>query len=67
MKFQVEIDTDNAAFGDTSTDQQIEIARLLRLLAYELEAYEYEEASGLDGTIRLRDTNGNTVGKAYQS
>lgn len=58
LKFNVEIDTDNAAFDDAGIAS--EIARILRELATRLEQGHLDE-------ILLRDFNGNTVGKAHFS
>lgn len=56
MKFTLEIDCDNAAFGDTDSERGDEVARVLRDLARRV----------ADGylMVYLRDANGNTVGTA---
>ena len=50
----VSIETDNAAFGDTSDEALAECARILRVIAGAM------EADNLSG--KVRDVNGNTVG-----
>ena len=56
MKFEISINTDNSAFVDAVTGEQIpyELARLLRVVAGRVEEGET--------TGKLRDFNGNTVG-----
>ena len=51
--FKVEINTDNAAFGD---NPELELSRILGELA--------EEVLSADDEITITDANGNTVGKA---
>lgn len=51
--FKVEINTDNAAFGD---NPELELSRILGELA--------EEVLSADDEITITDVNGNTVGKA---
>lgn len=61
MKFSLEIEMDNAAFGDDAFDQTAEVKRILKRLIVGL-----PENGGLDigdGTRNLRDINGNTVGR----
>lgn len=58
-KITVEFGLDNAAFGPTVADAAQESARLLRVLAEQI------ETEGLLTLPRsLRDVNGNTVGRA---
>lgn len=58
MKLKIEIEMDNAAFGDgTAFDAGPEVATILRELA---SAFEREGAHERD----LRDSNGNRVGAA---
>ena len=52
MKYQIEIETDNAAFNDY---QEQEVARILKDLAGKAEA-------GYSLNIPLYDLNGNKVG-----
>jgi hypothetical protein len=55
MKLRIEIDCDNAAFGETDLDRGHALAVLLRELADDLE--------GGEGVPRgLLDVNGNTCG-----
>lgn len=56
MKFKLEINCDNAAFGDDATERYSEIARILKVVAQDME----------DGhsAVVLRDINGNKVGTA---
>lgn len=59
---QIHIDnTVNAAFGDDLQDQSMEVARILRKLATKL---EQGTLYGELDELTLKDTNGNTVGKA---
>jgi hypothetical protein len=60
MEFSMNIECDNAAFGDSGVEQAAEIARILRDLAARLEA---SGAGPFSGWI-LRDVNGNRVGTA---
>lgn len=57
-RFQLYIDTGNAAFEDNPGD---ELARILEELARDL------RENGLLEVENLRDVNGNTVGWAHQS
>ena len=57
-KFTLTIDTDNAAFADGALGY--EVARILDTLAQQIES----ETAGRSTVITLRDSNGNTVGKA---
>jgi len=56
-KFKVEINTDNAAFGD---NPEIELSRILSELSFDVAEDQREE-------YNIRDENGNTVGKAIWS
>jgi hypothetical protein len=58
MRFKLHIDTDNDAFSDESST---EIARILRDLADDLDG---TGEIGEDYSEKLRDYNGNTVGRA---
>ena len=51
--FKLEIETDNAAFAD---DPWVEIARILRAVADRVELHG-------DRASRIRDANGNSVGR----
>jgi len=53
VKLKIEIDLDNAAFQD---DLRAEVADILRQLAHRLRLKPL--------TMKLLDSNGNTVGKA---
>jgi hypothetical protein len=58
MKFFVDMNCDNAAFGTGEAgDAHQEVARLLRQAANEVELGAY--------TVVLRDINGNKVGTAF--
>lgn len=58
--FKLEIQTDNAAFGDVAEgDREREIARILRTIAATLEA-EARNPEAAEGVAR--DINGNRVG-----
>ena len=56
MQFKLNIHCNNAAFGDTQEDANVEVAAILRKLAQQIE----------DGfrTVYVNDTNGNGVGYA---
>ena len=56
MRFELHIDTDNAAFERTP---HLEVARILATLAAQFEAFEGAEYR----THSLRDINGNKVGE----
>lgn len=56
MKFTLEIDCDNAAFGDSEDERHTEVARILTGLADQIE-HGYIKA-------QLYDANGNAVGVA---
>lgn len=58
MKFKIEIDTANAAFGEGIYETGAELAQILRRLASKLE----NEGCGQYDTGSLRDVNGNKVG-----
>lgn len=58
MKFKLEISCDNAAFGDGMHATNLELARMLRVLASSLQDDGYSNGP-------LRDYNGNTVGKYW--
>ena len=53
---EIQIETDNAAFGETGTE---ETARILRGLASRIEVLQ--DLSDVNG-ISIRDINGNVVG-----
>lgn len=55
MKFTIEIEADNDAFGDTDETRRYELARILGGLCDKL-----VHGDDIDGS--LRDYNGNTVG-----
>lgn len=57
MKLRIEINMDNAAFGEDAYECGTEAARILRKLADKL------EGPG-SGDITLYDSNGNPVGTA---
>ena len=56
--FRLEISCDNSAFGDCDSDRRHEIGAILRQLAAKIEVNPDEEG-------KLRDANGNAVGKWY--
>lgn len=56
-KFKLEIDTDNAAFGDAP---EFELSRILSELSDDVADDQRE-------TYTIRDENGNTVGQATWS
>lgn len=56
MRFTLTIECDNAAFADD--ERAMEVARILREVADECDAYD------IGARIKLRDLNGNTVGRA---
>lgn len=56
-KLKITIDTDNAAFGDSSATTMAELAEVVRSVVRRL-----EHGKGLP--YILRDSNGNTVGRA---
>lgn len=56
MKYIVEIRCKNAAFGDTQTDAAVEVSRLLRQIADNVESGRH--------FIPISDVNGNRVGSA---
>jgi len=60
MKFKIEIDCGNAAFGDdeNGADAGPEVARILAGLAHVIQTRGYLQ------DILLRDINGNKVGTA---
>lgn len=55
MKFTLYIDCDNAAFGDDGECLEIELAAILRQAAEKIENGQQ--------AFKLRDHNGNTVGR----
>ncbi len=56
--FKLEFSTDNAAFGDDHyEDRKSEIVRILRNVALKI------EQDGLGLAAKVRDFNGNTIGK----
>jgi GTP cyclohydrolase I len=60
--FRLQIQTDNAAFGETLEDVASQVARILRRVAEEI-----ERAGLADDPRRVRDANGNTVGRYQHS
>lgn len=59
MIFQLNIDTDNAAFGDSQNERDVETARILRWVADRV-----EEGRDFSYFQMLFDINGNDVGRA---
>lgn len=57
MRFKISIDCDNEAFGGAPAD---EVARILRELVTKLDAENVYRGD----SWKLRDLNGNKVGKA---
>jgi hypothetical protein len=61
VKFKLEIDCNNAAFGEPNTrERNAEVARILTRLAEQLEGSANTRAD----TIPLRNIKGNPVGRA---
>ena len=60
MKLVVEIELDNAAFGDKGNRAGREVSRILREYAKGIEFEGVEDMSAL--RVRLIDANGNIVG-----
>lgn len=58
MQFRIIIDCDNEAFGEDSAQRRGEIARILRSMGASLLLMDDDEI------VTIRDSNGNTVGKA---
>ena len=61
---EISISVDNAAFGNTYEDQAIEVGRILRKLADQIEGnpeVHYQD------TVNLLDLNGNVVGQCSTS
>ncbi len=63
MKFTLEINCDNAAFGNTPIEVREETARILTLAAARLQQHENPVAVCGQACV-LRDSNGNRVGTA---
>ena len=59
MSVKIEIETSNAAF---ETEPELEVARILRNLAWNLEGFGWPEEGEDPMVMTLRDTNGNKVG-----
>ncbi len=56
----IEIETDNDAFGQSAPARRHEVARILKNLASKIEQdMAYDD-------MKLRDINGNTVGKYHE-
>lgn len=60
MNITITINTDNAAFSDENGGREYEVGRILRKLADELHDGIINASIG---PRKLRDINGNTVGK----
>ena len=60
-EFNLTINCDNSAFDD-ALGPEIEVARILKLLA---ERIHYQDFAG--DSAKLQDINGNTVGSFYFS
>lgn len=58
MKFRLEIDMDNAAFGDDRSERAAEVARILAELATVMDANGLQRGD----TGAVHDYNGNRVG-----
>lgn len=56
MNCKINLNMDNAAFGDAQPNEAFELARILRVTADKLEKY------GPVNEITCLDANGNTVG-----
>lgn len=60
MKIKIEIDTDNAAFGESDEECAAEVASILRECA---NRFEWPIIGDLEGwSFPVRDRNGNTCG-----
>lgn len=57
MRFQVDIDCNNAAFGETDADTSNEVADILHTLSLVLQGQPDRDSGP------LYDTNGNFVGR----
>lgn len=57
--FNITIECENAAFGDSMDEACIELARIISDISGRLSNCEYQ------CTLNLKDSNGNTVGRAY--
>ena len=57
---RIEIETENAAFGDNPSDSNAEVARILREIAHRLTRGSFTQSI-------IRDVNGNTVGRVEES
>ena len=62
MVYSVVLDCDNDAFKPGEEEQRLEIARILKRLAVQLET---GQAPMTGDRQRLFDANGNNVGKAW--
>lgn len=58
MRFKIEIDCDNAQFADG--ELMLELGDTLALVAKRISQFE----AGLDHPLTIRDSNGNTIGRA---
>lgn len=56
MAISITIETDNAAFGEDNRDVAVEVAKILESIVERILDNEYIE------DMKLRDSNGNTVG-----
>jgi hypothetical protein len=54
--FTVKFSTANEAFGRDNWDATLEIGRILRAIAQDV------ERNGLPGKMLVKDSNGNTIG-----
>lgn len=59
MAISINIETDNAAFGEDNRDVAIEVAKILESIVERILDNECIE------DMKLRDSNGNTVGSLY--
>jgi hypothetical protein len=63
MRFDLYINMENAAFGDSDAERAAELAHILRALARKLDG-EGIGRPGAGGDIIVSDSNGNKVGRA---
>lgn len=60
MQVTITINCDNAAFGDTDESRGYELRDILESLAERLSRYGFDESYN---NLKIRDSNGNTVGQ----
>lgn len=60
VKLTIQIDSGNAAFGDTASCALMELTRIMRLEAARLLSRQCDGSE-----VLIRDANGNVVGRLY--